>query len=174
MEKHQTWGHCFCHFNNQTCFHLCRGLQGTTVISLCPFEGLRKTVARFMGRIRPFWNSKKLFWTQQWDCFAGLCSISPEKYEGLQSRKEKNAYLETSGQQGYLFASGILQSVSGMHWDIFHSCDSNRGWLKKGKTLSLRCSKIAFVVTTQMWKAAEGFSSFFLFSCCGMGASPGG
>lgn len=73
-----------------------------------------------------------------------------------------------------LFAFGFLQSVPEMHWDIFHSCDSNCGWLKTGKSLSLRCSKVAFVVTTQMWKVAEGFISFFLCLCYGVGASPGG
>lgn len=118
--------------------HLCKVLQEKE-ISLYPSEGLIKIVARFMGRINPFWYFRKLFWTWQLDCPAGLCPIRSERNWNQRnirdSGKQKkifhfrktvannNTYLLLGCSSPYL---RYTEEYTEIYWDILrYSCGSN-------------------------------------------------
>lgn len=132
--------------------------KGQQWSSCFPLRVLGRLWQDCMGRIKPLWNSKKLFWSWQWDCCAGLCAVSLERNWNQRNMRDSRAekkiiILKNSSQQSPLIC---FSSISGIHWDTVVTIIAR-------KVLSSTCSKVAFTVTNQSQKASEGFSSFFSF-----------
>lgn len=73
--------------------------------SLVPLRILGRLWQDCVGRIKPLCNSKKLFWSCQWDCSSGLCTISLERNWNQRNMRDSRAekknitILKNSNQQ---------------------------------------------------------------------------